>query len=206
MQTALAARPPDTAQICPKCGATIPVYEGFVTWCDRCGWNLQPVRPPAPRNVVKSVYASMGRRLSDQLYVEVAAAPSLRPHVTLALVLAYLIAALVHALTLLLVVGGIFLISGSWGYWLIVAVGVVALGVAWLLRPRIPRLLDDERAGLIARADFPALYGLVDQVAAAVGRPPVDYLVVDGRYNAAFGAVGWRWRKLLILGLPLFTI
>jgi hypothetical protein len=31
---------------CPTCGATVPVLEGYVTWCHECGWNV--TAPPRP--------------------------------------------------------------------------------------------------------------------------------------------------------------
>src|SRR5207245_1727540 len=56
--------------ICPECGARIPVHPDFVTWCDRCNWNLQPIQPAPPRNRVERLYLRLGRRRSRALFEE----------------------------------------------------------------------------------------------------------------------------------------
>jgi heat shock protein HtpX len=53
---------------------------------------------------------------------------------------------------------------------------------------------------------MPTLYRVVDEIAATLHSPPVDMIVIDKEYNASFGRYGWRGRRILTLGLPLFTI
>lgn len=51
----------------------------------------------------------------------------------------------------------------------------------------------------------PNLDGLVDKVAAAIGAKPVDIIVLDGEFNAAYGQVGLRRRRVLTLELAMWN-
>jgi Zn-dependent protease with chaperone function len=192
-------------QECPQCGAQIPVYRDYVTWCDKCEWNIQPLSvEEKPPNVFESLYASIGKRLSKRLFDELARTKSLEPTLTVSKVLAFVIAALVHAFTLLLAVLGILLLATQWPNIMGLAWGALFLGIAWALRPSLGKL--DDIVEYLPRDQYPALYGLVDEVARALGSPSVDIIIADEDFKAAFGQVGWRRRRVLFLGLPLFSI
>ncbi len=79
---------------------------------------------------------------------------------------------------------------------------VLALLVAWALLPRFGSLrkMPDVRR----RPDASALFALLDRVAAELGVRPVDAVVVSGDFNAAYGTVGLRRHRVLLLGLPLW--
>ena len=40
-------------QECPECSAKLPVYKGFVTWCDNCNWNVKPYKAEKPKISLK---------------------------------------------------------------------------------------------------------------------------------------------------------
>ncbi|WP_431036010.1 hypothetical protein ACQYWQ_18705 [Streptomyces sp. P6-2-1] len=61
-------------------------------------------------------------------------------------------------------------------------VGVLLLALAWGRRSRFARVPKD--AVVLRRAEAPALYGLVDEVAAVVGVRGVDLIAIDGEANA----------------------
>lgn len=84
---------------CPSCHATIAVHFGYVTWCDRCGWNIQPLEPTGPRSLVESLCAAIGRGLSQKLLEDAAGASVLRPSWMLSKALAFIFASLVHGVT-----------------------------------------------------------------------------------------------------------
>jgi heat shock protein HtpX len=97
------------------------------------------------------------------------------------------------------------------GAWLIVAFpfpnlavvpGVAMVGLAIALRPRFGRL--DPDLEVLTRDQAPELFGLIDEVATAVGAPTPDLVGVDGAINAYAGTVGLRRRRVLGLGLPLW--
>lgn len=187
---------------CPVCHATIPVDPNYVSWCDRCEWNLQPQEPAPPRNVFEASYASIGRRASKNLFDRMVRTTSLRPTLTFSKVLAFLVAAVVHGLTLLFAGLSIFLLVRGWPNFMAIIGGLFCGGLAWALRPRFPRAPRE----IMPRDQFPTLYKLVDNIAQALRTASVDGIVIDEDFNAAFGQVGWRQKKILFLGLPLLSI
>src|SRR5689334_23240234 len=100
-----------TEQACPKCNSVVPIHRGFVAWCDRCGWNVQPHKPEPPRNLFEAHYAAAGKRLGRGLLEEFLRSGALRPRLTPSTALAFAFAGLVHLLTLTLVVVGIVFLS-----------------------------------------------------------------------------------------------
>lgn len=51
-----------------------------------------------------------------------------------------------------------------------------------------------------------SLYALLDRIGARVGGPKTDAVALGGMVNAAFGTYGWRRRRLVIIGYPLWLI
>jgi hypothetical protein len=35
-------------KVCPDCNHVIEVIKGYVTWCEKCNWNLQTVKKYVP--------------------------------------------------------------------------------------------------------------------------------------------------------------
>jgi Zn-dependent protease with chaperone function len=54
------------------------------------------------------------------------------------------------------------------------------------------------------KQDAPVLFGVLDQIAAETGARPAHAVVIDARWNASYTTVGWRRRRVVILGLPLW--
>lgn len=187
---------------CPQCGAIIPVYDGFVAWCDQCEWNLKPQQPRAAGTIFESFYARLGARLGDKLFEDVAHHDPELPRLSLSRPLAFVCAGLVHALTLGAGVVGLILLVGATQHgWMLLA-GVLCLATAWFTRPRIERVTHRG----IARDRAPYLYHLTDRVAAALGAQPVGKIVLDSSFNASLSREGWRGSYVLTLGLRLFAI
>ena len=111
-------------QECPDCQAKLPVYKGFVTWCDNCNWNVKPYKPEKPENIFEAFYDKLGQRLSNSLYKEIAGSELPRPSITPGKVSAYMVAGVVHAFTLGLLLLGLFLLIGRWP-----AIPVMVLGL-----------------------------------------------------------------------------
>lgn len=185
-------------QACPQCGNAVPAHHGFTSWCD-CGWNL--TAPPATdEGRLARLLLSAARRLDETVSAAVARS-DLRPRLTAAKVAAYGIAACVYVVAIGLVVGGIVLAVTTPNFLSIfVGLGLVALG--FLMRPRLGKPPKDD---LLPRDKAPTLYGLIDDVASAIGTRPVDVLVVNADYNASWSIVGLRRQRVLTLGLPLLA-
>src|SRR6266478_9615839 len=100
---------------CPACGTELPVFEGYMTWCHACRWNvLAPKRPP-PRTRVERLYAKIGKRLGDQLENALIESAKLEPHTTFARTAAFVVAAFVLALFAAMLALAVLLIAVA--YW-----------------------------------------------------------------------------------------
>jgi Zn-dependent protease with chaperone function len=113
------------------------------------------------------------------------------------------LALLVHLVTLLLVVGGVWIWTTGTFFVAKLIASVLLLGVAWEARPRLGRIPtgDDVRS----RMDAPNSFAVLDAVAQATGSPTPDLLVVSPQFNASIGRAGWRGRRVLTIGLPLWS-
>lgn len=190
---------------CPGCGADLPPEQpGFVSWCPSCEWNLDP---DPEREEPSGRLARWDRRLNDRLvagmYARLAGKDVGRPGWDGARVGAYAIAALVHLFTLGMLVLGCWLVFVLFNV-VSVLVGAACLALVALLRPRLGRVPKD--ATRLRRDQAPRLYALVDEVAAAVGGRRVHLITLSPAFNASFARVGPRQRRVLDLGLPLWTI
>jgi heat shock protein HtpX len=84
--------------------------------------------------------------------------------------------------------------------------GVVLLGTAVVLRPRLGRLATaSEDARQVERTAAPELFGLVERVAIEVSAPLPHVVLIGQDLNASTTTVGLRRRRVLRLGLPLFA-
>jgi Zn-dependent protease with chaperone function len=192
-----------TTQACPRCATTLPVLSGYLTWCHECSWNLTaPPVPRRPEGPVDRLAALAGRRLGNRLAEQLIAAGSLEPRLTLVRLTAYTIAVGVDLLTVGFLVGGAALAALTFPNPFAIVLGVVMVATAWLMRPRLGKLPE---TGVLDRTEAPALYALVDEVAAALSTPSVDAVVISDEFNASWAVVGVRRRRVLTLGLPLLS-
>jgi heat shock protein HtpX len=201
--TAVVGRLGMEAQVCPQCQTTLPVHAGYIIWCDTCEWNLQPREADPPENIFQSIYASLGKRSSHGLFQELVQAKSLKPKLTIPEVLAVFLATLAHGLSILTAGLGLLLIN-SMGVSCLGIVGVVLLATAWLVRPQLPKLDKDDE--VIPKKAAPTLYKTVGKICRALDTDKVQIMVVNEQWNAAFTQIGWKRRKVVYIGLPLFSV
>ncbi len=177
----------------------MPATPGWIVWCPGCNWNLSAPAAPVPKTRFERAYLRAGDRLGRRVSQTLEAAPSLEPRWTPSKAAAVAIAVCVHALTLAIAALGIgfIVVAGLPG----VPFGALFLAVAWLMRPRLGRPPKED---LVSRTQAPTLFGLIDEVAAALSTPAPDLLVVNDHFNAFWNVVGIRFRRVLGLGLPLF--
>ncbi|HYF61924.1 MAG TPA: M48 family metallopeptidase [Herpetosiphonaceae bacterium] len=196
---------PTTAAIrpCPDCAADVASDPRFVAWCAACGWNVKPHAPEAAGGLTR-LYAALGRRSSRNLLAGMQSLSQLQPRLTASSLAAWAIAAVVHLVSLVCLAGGVYFLVAHWPNILAIFFGGLLLLIAWTLRPRLSRL--DDGATVLSRAEFPALYALSDSVASAIKARPLDDIVIDDEFNAWYGRFGWRQRRVMGLGLPLWSI
>ncbi|MGN9786591.1 M48 family metallopeptidase [Nonomuraea sp. ZG12] len=114
----------------------------------------------------------------------------------------YALAFVVHLLAPAFLVTGIYLIAGLTVGGILF--GLVALDLAWLLRPR-PAPFPASAVPL-TRSDAPHLYALIDGIGVALAAPRTDLVAISGEVNASFRAYGRRRRRLVEIGYPLWLI
>ncbi|RPK81406.1 Protease HtpX [Streptomyces sp. ADI97-07] len=180
----------------------MPVDSRFAAWCGVCDWNVDPAEPAEEPGRLARVRRTLARRHGERLLAEVSAGGALRPGKDTSALLAHGIALAVHGVTVALVAGGVWCVVGGWGNPVVVVAGLFLVALGWSLRPRLPRLPKD--ALLLYRADAPALYGLIDEIARVAGTRSVDVIAVDADVNASVTTCGVRGHRLLTLGLPLW--
>jgi hypothetical protein len=152
--------PPTTEmRLCPECGTEYPLLPGYVTWCDRSGWNLKAPAPPRNRNLVDSLYSDLGARLGKGLYDDLIRTPTLRPSLTPSLFLAVWSAMAVHLFTLLGVIVGLYLLVFHLHNAVAVFFGLLCLLIFVFLVPR-PRPYPKK---VLDHVRWIALYQAVDE-------------------------------------------
>jgi Zn-dependent protease with chaperone function len=185
---------------CPQCAHQIPVDKRYVTWCDRCDWN---VAPSPLDNTYPAGRQKLEHRLADTLYRELERGAVHRPGWDAARVVAYLLSGLLLLLPLAALLGGLGLLIFYRPLWLSIPLALLAFAMVMLFRPR-PHLLDPQ-AHVVTRDQAPRLYDLLGQIADAIGTQRVVVVVVDTEPNIWFGRIGWRFRPVIGLGLPLWV-
>ncbi|WP_409344024.1 M48 family metalloprotease [Paenibacillus sp. MBLB4367] len=188
-------------EMCPKCGLPMPVHPGYVTWCDGCRWNIDPQAAIRKESALfERLHRKLGEAASQKLLGEALNRPVRERRTTAGKAAAFCFAALLYGLVLFMAVLAIakFTAGRTIGEWL---EGSIYASAVLLLRPRIFK----HKGKIADRGEYPALYKAVDAVADALHAPRVHGIVINYAYNASFALSGWRRRRLLTVGIPLFA-
>lgn len=181
------------------------MHEDVRTWCERCDWNLGGETPLADEGFFARQYIRIGERYGKTTLETLKHMPAqnLRPHWTIRKALAFSLAASVHLLTLALLVAGIVLIAIGFPETEIplMLLGAGFCALAWFMRPKPGKVPVKDIA---SQKDFPALHALVNEVAQKLGGQPINNIIVNEDFNAAYGVFGWRRVPVLWIGLPLW--
>ena len=146
----------------------------------------------------------LAARLTSAQFWTLADGPLDRRPTGVARVVTLTVAVVLLAAVLAVAVAGVWLLFEP-GF-VAKALGVLLIGVAAVLRPRLNRLsalLDDAQP--VDRAAAPELFALVERVAEAVGAPVPELLLISYDMNAYTTTVGLRRQRVLCLGLPLWA-
>ncbi|GAA4619033.1 hypothetical protein GCM10023195_85890 [Actinoallomurus liliacearum] len=190
------------ATTCPRCERALIENEGHRTWCAECDWNLTDDFGRPRRSFVRRRLDSASDRLVVSLYEEFRADTLSRPGWDAARVASYAVAAGVHLMTAGLVVVAV-VASVLYPFFPVFLLSLLLLVIAFFIRPRLGRIPRNSLP--LTREDAPELYRLADQVADEVGVRRVDVIATDGFFNASYGAVGVRRRRIVTIGLPLWN-
>jgi heat shock protein HtpX len=149
----------------------------------------------------------LGQRFSQRLFDDISKAPpngagKEKGRDSWSLRIAWLIAGLVHLVSVMMAAFGTALLFGAWGSFLVPILGVILLLLCWVTRPRTAQPPDR----LLARSEYPLLYALSDRLSTAMGAPLVDGLAVSADFNANYREATWRRRRYVELGAPLLGV
>lgn len=191
---------------CPKCHATVPVYEGFPTWCDQCGWNQGNPTAEPPRGRLQRLFekwAKKQNRLRFQQVLRDASLPTVRK-LTPARLVAYGAAGLVHSLTVAAFALGIWFLFLDIHLIFRILFAVICFLLSAVLFPRLHFSIPHNP---LSREQFPGLYRLANEIAQALHCRPVECIAITGNvFNASMVRMKWTRRRYLDLGLPLLTV
>jgi len=193
----------EKGQACPDCSSAIPFNKGYVSWCD-CGYNMDHSSSEKTDSKLNALYEKLGNKRGQEVFQELISQQELRQGISFSKSLAFMTATIVHLISISLFLLGFYLLIFQNDHFMFIAAGLILLGIAWLARPRVPKLDKDEH--LISRQEFPFLFEAVDQLADAMQVKRIDGIIIDDEFNASVVQVGWRRMKIIKIGLPLFSI
>ena len=183
---------------CPQCAHQLVGGQGFVSWCEHCDWNVDPLSvvpaeaTPGERAAVQRAHSLYQQVLRD--------GPERAPRTGASLAL------LALALPVLVFHGAAFAVgawvvatSATWWWKLIVGVPLMLLGLVVVLPPPRNRR---QRVVRVAAPEHPDLFELVAQLCQAVGAARPRRVVVTDQWRIiATSARG----RVLEIGLPLWA-
>jgi Zn-dependent protease with chaperone function len=188
---------------CPRCGATLAVDPGWPTWCDHCDWNVVPSGPPPSTRSRRRTAADEARAvaLCDSVCGERPGALRRGGAGRRLLAAVYAVLAGVPAAALVAAAVADAILDSAPAR---VVIPIACLGVAAVVRPRGGTVAPD--AITVTPASAPRLFDMITRVAAAIGAPPPALVLLDDSFHADYGVIGARRRRVLCLGVPLWTV
>ena len=188
----------ESSVICPSCGAGVPVDAGYPSWCEGCGWNVDPY-PPKPPTTRAQRAATRSLARIDEMYKTITTSDAVGRAASASKTKAYALAVGVHAVSAALL--GLLVWAVAWpGLFLLVRV-LFALVFALLLVAVLPRPQRPLRQlNVVDRARAPQLWQLIDRVAQAVGAPAPRYVAIEPALGFGSAVCGVRRRRVLIVG------
>ncbi|WIN00699.1 M48 family metallopeptidase [Actinoplanes oblitus] len=195
---------------CPKCTAATISKRSAEPWCPACEWNLdrfEADRAPElgwrwlDRRLFGAAY-----RLTERQFAELKGAPRAGRPASAARIATIALSVVLLAAVAALLVTGVWLATYDF-FAPINLIGALLVLIAVALRPRLGRLsrLTAGRQEL-DRSTAPALFAVIERVAAAVGAPMPDVVLLSADRNAFTTTVGLRRRRVLCLGAPLWAV
>jgi heat shock protein HtpX len=188
---------------CPDCREPLTKLGEAAPWCGACEWNLNTFADrPSDSRFWRRVRGAE-RRAGFRAHRQLAASTEPLPIGGRAYTVLLTISAVLLLADLVLAAAGIGLMVAHPWFWPIVG-GLVLIGLALLLRPRLGRLKPLLAHGyVVERENTPVLHRMIDHLATTLDAPRPDVVVLDFAWNAGVTRVGPRQTRVLILGVPL---
>jgi len=194
--------------LCPDCQSRLVTEYNATPWCERCEWNLDAFTPEPHVGRVDRFLSRLdhnaGYDLSTTLFKALAGKTIERPGVSGPYCVLLAISAAVLSLCVGLLALGVWLVLTA--PFLVKAAGLLSIGLALVFRPRlgsVRKVLAE--VDPLTETDAPALFGLVRRVATTIGAPMPHTLAISSDLNAFAAVVGISRRRIMALGLPLWS-
>ncbi|MCE5172993.1 M48 family metalloprotease [Paenibacillus profundus] len=143
----------------------------------------------------------MGIKKSHQLLEENLQTDRIAYPFTWSKAFAYLLAGLIHAATF-----SIPIVAVNWFFYSNSLMFTQLAFVLFLIFIVLMLPYRRKHSGQPLRRDeYPGLYRLLDDIAAAVQAPPIDVIRMDNSFNAYFTMITRRKTKVIGIGVPLFS-
>ena len=176
---------------CPNCGEVLTDTEGFVPWCPACDYNVDPGRDAAT--------SRDQQRSADEF--EHSAASRAPAAVRSRRGFVYIIAGLVHGLTLATLLAGVAILV-QWFPAPLGWIGGFLVAAAIVMRPRLGR--PPRNLTRVNLAATPAFSEMLASIAGRLGTRQPSHVYLAPDFNMSFGKVGLRRRGVLTIGVPLW--
>lgn len=128
--------------LCPDCGNTIVTEYGFVSWCEKCDWNVLPKVEENKNSFLDALYENLGKKIGESLK-QTAQKYELKNYGgILNRLLLVLLSLSVYTFNIAVLGLGIWLLVNFYTNLFAILGGVVLLGASWIVRLRFdPPLL-----------------------------------------------------------------
>ncbi len=84
---------------CKKCGSDIPETPGYITWCDKCSWNVNPYEYNGKKKALEKFYEFLGNKLSSNLFKSIANGYDIKSRITPSKAFTFLFATLIYTMS-----------------------------------------------------------------------------------------------------------
>jgi Zn-dependent protease with chaperone function len=189
------------SELCPVCGAEMPVDPGYTTWCDKCGWNIDPQAPKVRKTLYDRIQDKIGIMLTDRFITVLKEEAAGRKKFFISRVLAFLVATVTYSICIFFIYTSIRNVLRIQPFFTVM---LFLFGIVCL--PRFDRI----KRSTIVHGSFPELFGVVEKVSAALDSKIVDEILLYEDFNAfytkAFVKDKFGLKNVLGIGLPLLGI
>lgn len=184
---------------CKDCGNRVPEIDCYRPWCE-CGWNIHMQEDDLEvKGFLVKYYLEISKKRGKTIYESLQAAPNVKSSFTISMVLLYILSFFVLVASIITFSGGIAILSHTPRNVFAVFLGLAALGLTWLVFPRVPKVPLET----VSEKQCPQLWNIVKRISKTLDTNPPEFIELVADYNACVWRHGYKQKKVLTLGVPL---
>lgn len=188
---------------CPNCQNSLEVNEGYITWCDKCYWNINPdIDYLSKKRIFDFAYENISKVSVNNLYNEVLQAKNIKQRISAYSILAYVISAFIYAISIFFMFFSlrVLFFSGGAPHTYLLSIIFLIFGIE--IFPRVTKVRETK----LDPQEYPGLFKLVDTISNRIKGQRINNICVSYDYNAYFTTSGLKRENVIILGIPYFSI